>query len=130
MASMNPHIRDDYSPLQELIMQALRRHGEFSSSSVDGDVSLMLMEFANEVLEEINSHPYWTGEILKPYISIQEARKVPDNIIVLGVLFHYAVQQHSSKAQAASEKFFRTMNQTLYRAKHGNERPLFSQSLQ
>ena len=128
MTSMNPHIRSDYSPLEELIMQALRRHGEFSPSTVDGDVSLMMMEFANEVLEEINSHPYWTGAMLKPYISIQEARDVPDNILVLGMLFHYAVQQHSSKAEMASEKFFRTMNQTLYRDKHGTERPVFSQS--
>ena len=55
MASMNPQIRDLNSPLEELIMQALRRHGEFTTSTVDGDVSLMKMEFANEVLEEINS---------------------------------------------------------------------------
>lgn len=129
MTSMNPHIRSKHSPLEELIMQALRRHGEFTPSTVDGDVSLMMMEFANEVLEEINNHPYWTGEILEPYVSIQEARAIPDNIIVLGMLFHYAVQQHSSKAQAASEKFFRTMNQTLYRTKHGTKRPVFSQSL-
>ena len=129
MASMNPQIRDLYSPLEELIMQALRRHGEFTPSTVDGDVSLMMLEFANEVLEEVNSHPYWTGLELKPYVSIQDARPVADNIIVLGLIFHYAVQQHSSKAQPASEKFFRTMNQTLYRAKHGTERPVFSQSL-
>ena len=128
MASMNPQIRDNYSPLEELIMQALRRHGEFTPSTVDGDVSLMMLEFANEVLEEINSHPYWTGLQLDPYISIQDAREVPDNIIVLGMLFHYAIQQHSSKAQAASEKYFRTMNQTLYRTKHGTERPTFNQS--
>ena len=125
---MNPQIRDNYSPLEELIMQALRRHGEFTPSTVDGDVSLMMMEFANEVLEEINSHPYWTGLQLDPYISIQDARKVPDNIIVLGMLFHYAIQQHSSKAQTASEKYFRTMNQTLYRTKHGTKRPVFNQS--
>lgn len=129
MTSMNPQIRDNYSPLEELIMQALRRHGEFTPSTVDGDVALMMMEFANEVLEEVNSHPYWTDLVLNPYISIQDAREVPDNIIVLGILFHYAIQQHSSKAQAASDKFFRTMNQTLYRMKHGTKRPVFSQSL-
>ena len=128
MASMNPQIRDNYSPLEELIMQALRRHGEFTPSTVDGDVSLMMLEFANEVIDEINSHPYWTGLVIDPYISIQDAREVPDNIIVLGMLFHYAIQQHSSKSQMASEKYFRTMNQTLYRTKHGTERPVFNQS--
>jgi hypothetical protein len=130
MASMNPQIRDLYSPLEELIMQALRQHGEFAPSSVDGDVSLMLMEFANEVVEEVNSHPYWTGEIIEPYVSIQEARAIPDNIIMLGMLFHYSVQQNSSKAQYASEKFFRTMNQKLYRTKHGTLQPTFDQSFQ
>jgi hypothetical protein len=104
MASMNPQIRDLYSPLEELIMQALRRHGEFTPST------------------------YWTGLVIDPYISIQDAREVPDNIIVLGMLFHYAIQQHSSKSQMASEKYFRTMNQTLYRTKHGTERPVFNQS--
>ena len=128
MASMNPQIRDLNSPLEELIMQALRRHGEFTPSTVDGDVSLMMMEFANEVLEEINSHPYFTGTELKPYVSIQEAREVPDNIIVLGMLFHYAVQQHSSKSQMAGEKYFRTMNQKLYVMKHGTLKPYFDQS--
>ncbi len=128
MASMNPQIRSDYSPLEELIMQALRRHGEFTPSTVDGDVSLMMLEFANEVIEEINSHPYWTGLVIEPYVSIQDARAIPDNIIVLGMLFHYSVQQGSSKSQYASEKFFRTMNQNLYRTKHGTLKPTFNQS--
>ena len=128
MASMNPQIRDLNSPLEELIMQALRRHGEFAPSSVDGDVSLMLMEFANEVVEEVNSHPYWTGLVIEPYVSIQEARAIPDNIIMLGMLFHYAVQQHSSKSQMAGEKYFRTMNQKLYIMKHGTLKPYFDQS--
>ena len=127
MASMNPHIRSDYSPLEELVMQALRRHGEFTPSTVDGDVSLMMLEFANEVLEEINSHPYWTGSQLKPYTALQDVREAPDNIIVLGLVFHYSSQQGSSKEVMAAEKYFRTMNQTFYRMKHGTERPTFDQ---
>jgi hypothetical protein len=128
MASMNPHIRDKHSPLEELVMQALRRHGEFNPSSVDGDVSLMMLEFANEVIQEVNEHAYTPDDLdIKPYISLQDAREVPDSIIVLGLLFYYSDQQNSSKVQSASEKYFRTMNQTLYSLYHNKGRPFIKQ---
>lgn len=128
MTSMNPHISDNHSPLEELIMQALRRHGEFNPSSVDGDVAHMLLEFANEVIDEVNQHPYTPDTMaIEHYISIQDIRKVPDNIIVLGLLFYYADQQNSSKVKSASEKYFRTMNQALYRQYHGKAQPTIKQ---
>ena len=53
----NPHIKDDFSPLETLIFQALRRYGEYAPGSVDGETVLMMIEFANLVIEDVRRHP-------------------------------------------------------------------------
>jgi hypothetical protein len=60
VSNSNPHIRDVYSPLQKLSMQALRRYGEFAPESVDGNVLLMFIDFANEIIEDVRVHPYFS----------------------------------------------------------------------
>ena len=57
-SNTNPHIRDKNSPLSVLIMQTLRRYGDFHPGTVDGDVMLMMMEFANTIIDDIRQHPY------------------------------------------------------------------------
>lgn len=117
---LNSHISDDYSPLETLIQQALRRYGEFSPSTMDGDVSMMFIEFANMVVDEVRNHPYHTGEAIKYYTSLQDRRTVPDPIMVNGMLLHYAVQQGSQKVQMYAPNYFRQLNQHLWYKLNGN----------
>ena len=119
-SNVNPHIRDTYSPLETLAMQALRRYGDFSPGTVDGDVMLMFIEFANMVIDDIRMHPYWDKEEPEYYTSQSEMRPIPDPVIIAGLLFHYAAQQQSAKIQSYAPNYFRTLNQQLWRIKNGN----------
>jgi hypothetical protein len=98
-SNSNPHITDKNSSLQALSMQALRRFGDFHPGTVDGDVLLMFIEFANLVIDEIRMHPYHDGSEINYYESVTDVRPIDDNIIVSGLLFHYAAQQGSEKMQ-------------------------------
>lgn len=116
----NPHIKDTYSPLEVLAFSALRRYGDFSPGSVDGDVMLMFVGFANEIIDEIRQHPYWDGSTLDYYKHQQDTRPIPDNIIVTGLMAKYAEQQFSEKYQIYAPKYARTMNQLLWTRLNGN----------
>lgn len=121
--SDNPQITDNYSDLQTLSSQALVRHGEFSSSTVLADVSMMFIEFANMVLEEVRNHPYADGtglETVKDYVSFTDIREVPDEIIKAGLLFYYMEQQGDARAEQKYQLYIRTMNQRLWRLLNGN----------
>jgi len=117
----NPHIRDDYSPLDTLGMQALRRYGDFSPGTVDGDTLLMFIEFANMVVDEVNTHPYRES---KPpilyYTGINDAREIPDPVIIAGLLAHYAAQQLSEKVETYFPLYYKTMNTHLWLQLNGN----------
>ena len=117
---LNRHIVDDYSPLETLILQALRRYGEFSPATMDGDVSMMFIEFANMVVDEVRNHPYHTGEAVPYYSALTDRRTVPDPIMVAGMLLHYAVQQGSQKVQLYAPNYFRQLNQHLWFKLNGN----------
>lgn len=119
-STSNPHIRDTYSPLETLAFNALRRYGDFTPGSVDGDVMLMFIGFANEIINEIRQHPYWDGTPINYYKSQTDAREIPDNIIETGLLAKYAEQQFSEKYQIYSPKYARTMNQLLWERLNGN----------
>ncbi len=119
--SSNPNIRDHYSPLEDLIIKVLRRYGEFHPSSVDGEVSLMMIDFANSILLDYNTHPYRSGETaIEDYISLQEAREIPDEIIMSGLLYYYAVQQMSQKMTPYKSMYDNNMNRITYYNKYGN----------
>ena len=119
--SSNPNIRDHYSPLEDLIIKVLRRYGEFHPSSVDGEVSLMMIDFANSILLDYNTHPYRSGETaIEHYISLQEAREIPDEIIMSGLLYYYAVKQMSQKMTPYKSMYDNNMNRITYYNKYGN----------
>jgi len=116
----NPHIRETHSPLNALAMQALRRFGDFHPGSVDGDVMLMFIEFANMVIDDIRAHPYYDEVAIDYYQSPTDVRQIKDIIIVNGLLHHYAMQQGSEKIQMYMPTYFSTLNRELWQAKNGN----------
>lgn len=119
-SNTNPHIRENNSPLETLAMQALRRFGEFHPGTVDGDVMLMFVEFANMVIDEIRLHPYHDGTEIDYYQSATDVRPVPDPIIIQGILYHYAMQQASDKVSIYMPMFNRTLNHHLWQKLNGN----------
>lgn len=120
--SSNPNIRDHHSPLEDLIIKILRRYGEFNPSSVDGEVTLMMIDFANAILLDYNTHPYRTGDTpILDYISQQEARSIPDEIIMSGLLYYYSVQQMSEKMTAYRAMYYSNLNTITYYNKYGNK---------
>lgn len=116
----NPHIREVNSPLNTLAMQALRRFGDFHPGTVDGDVMLMFVEFANMIIDDIRAHPYYDNVAIDYYQSATDVRKIKDIIMVQGLLYHYALQQGSEKMQMYMPTYFATLNRELWQAKNGN----------
>lgn len=117
----NPHLGDgDYSSLEALIVQSLRRYGDFNSRNADGETILLLLDLANSVIDDIRTHPYWDGSVLDYYRSPTEARSIPDAIMKAGLRFYYAEQQDSKKAQSAAAFYLRTLNSQLWYRLNGN----------
>ena len=116
----NPHIRENNSPLNTLAMQALRRFGDFHPGTVDGDVMLMFIEFANMVIDDIRAQPYYDNVAIDYYQSATDVRKIKDIIMVQGLLYHYALQQGSEKMQMYMPTYFATLNRELWQSVNGN----------
>ena len=121
-SASNPHLGEPYSSLQTLAMQSLRRYGDMHPGTVDGEVIMMFVEFANLVLEDLRSHPYFDNLEIDYYTHPTEHRNVPDQIMVAGLLYNYEVQQQSNKVEAYGPMYFRTMNRVLYNRKYGNSK--------
>lgn len=116
VSNSNPHIKEVYSPLQKLAMSALRRYGEFNPESVDGNVMLMFIEFANEIIEDIRVHPYFSDTFeIEYYTHVTDSRSIPDTIITYGLLFKYATQQASDKVKIYGPLYYEFMNKILYK---------------
>jgi hypothetical protein len=88
--------------------------------TVDGEVMMMFIEFANYVIEELRAHPYWDNLEMDYYIHMTDVRPIPDPIMVSGLLYQYAIQQQSNKVEAYGPMYFKTMNRILYNRKYGN----------
>lgn len=116
----NPHLSEPHSNLEALVMQALRRYGDMHPGTVDGEVMMMFIEFANYVIEELRAHPYWDNLEIDYYIHMTDTRPIPDPIMVSGLLYQYAIQQQSNKVEAYGPMYFKTMNRILYNRKFGN----------
>ena len=83
-SASNPHLGEPYSSLQTLAMQSLRRYGDMHPGTVDGEVIMMFVEFANLVLEDLRSHPYFDNLEVDYYTHPTEHRNIPDQIKVAG----------------------------------------------
>lgn len=116
----SPHLDTPHANLETLVFQALRRYGDMHPGTVDGEVMMMFIEFANMVIEDLRSHPYWDNIEMDYYTHPTEIRNVPDSIMVSGLLYHYSVQQQSSKVEAYGPMYFKGMNRVLYNRKFGN----------
>lgn len=119
-SSTSPHLSQPYSTLETLSLQALRRYGDMHPGTVDGEVMLMFIEFANLILEDLRIHPYWDNPEIDYYTHMQETRPVPDQVMVSGLLYHYSIQQQSSKLEAYGPMYFKSMNRILYSRKYGS----------
>lgn len=120
-SSLNPQITGTpYSPLDTLIMDALRDYGETNPGSMYADVSTMFLGFANQIIEDLRAHPYFDIPDLNYYTSLNEIRTIPDIIIKAGLKHYYALQQVSVKSKIYEPMYNKTMNTTLYQRKYGN----------
>lgn len=115
MRSLTPHLSDEeFSSLDQLAMRMLRRFGETHAGTVDGETVMMMIELANDVIDEVSAHPYWDKSKPLPYYThYSERRPVPDNVMLNGLMAFYAEQQFSEKAEMYRAKFFHVMNRTL-----------------
>lgn len=121
----SPNVSGTTAPLRILIMRALRRYGEGAPDAVEGDLMGLFIDFANNVINDVRDHPYWTDASgnkieLDYYISNQDKRSIPDEIVVSGMAAYYALQQASQKSQILVPMYYRRMNQILFNLKFGN----------
>lgn len=118
--STSPQITDKYAPLDVLTLRALRRYGEMAPSTVDGETTIMFMDYANSILDDIMEHPYWQKGVELAYYTHQtETRPVPDTLLLAGLIAKYALDQASAKAQRYEADYYKRLNQVLARVKFG-----------
>ena len=118
--STSPQIAEPNAPLDELMKRALRRFGEMSTSTVEGDASLVFIDYANEILDDIRGHAYWpSDEVILDYVSLTEQRAVPDRLMVIGLLARYAADQQSKKAGQYMNEYYGSLNRLLHLKKFG-----------
>jgi hypothetical protein len=118
--STSPHLVDGSSPLEAIVLRALRRYGEAAPSTMEGEAILVFIDHANAVLDDLMIHPYWDKGLSIPYYEHQsERRDVPDSLMLAGVLSKMAVDMGSQKAQRYEQEYFARMNAVLLRRKFG-----------
>jgi hypothetical protein len=123
-STLNPNIADPNSPLETLALSALRRFGDGAADLSEARTLFMLVDIANEVVEDLRAHPYWPQDVALPYyVSITDTRPIPDPIILNGLMAHYSVQQASEKASLYVPRYQRLMNQILWNRYSGSIRP-------
>lgn len=120
LSAQNPHLTDPYSPLETLMGDAYERFGNMSIETMSGTVKRVLQKFANRIVEDFRVHPYTYAPDLDYYVSLQDIRPIPDEIMIAGLTFHYAKWQASAKAQMFFTEYYATLNQILYQRKFGS----------
>ena len=122
MTSFHPPVRDDHSPLQSLITSVLRRFGAFNPDVVQGDVALMFLEMANEIINDWNLHPYTEDlDVVPDYVDVNEAREIPDRVMFQGLLFLYLSQQGSERTGFEQDRYYQTLNEEAYKIYSGGK---------
>jgi len=125
-SGLTPNKETPYGSLQSLMTRALRRYGDFNPGTIDGATYSMFIDFANEVVEEVRTHPLFTGDQIDYYTHQEETRPIPDLLMVTGLMFKYAIQQSSEKAKTYGPNYYKIMNTTLYDRQFGNARPIIN----
>ena len=115
---------DGYSDLTALVSAMIRRYGDFSARRIDGDVVLMCLDLANEIVELINAHPYWDADPVAYYTAITDKRPIPDIIMARGLLAKYAEQQGSKKYPNSVRIYINWLNTALYTRRYGGSQPI------
>ena len=119
-SAQNPQIAEPYSPLETLVNDAFERFGNMSVETLDGSVKRILFRYANRIIEDVRIHPYWDLPDLDYYISLQDCRPVPDEIMITGLAFHYAKWMNSTRAATLGAEYAQALNQILYQRKYGS----------
>jgi hypothetical protein len=118
--STSPQIVNPYAPLEQLVLRVIKRYGEMAASTVEGETIQMFIDYANSILDDIMSHPYWTkGQEISYYTHQTEWRAVPDTVMVAGLLAKFSSDQESKKAQVYLGEYYLRLNQVLARWKFG-----------
>lgn len=126
-SQLNPYKQfGDYSTLQILAHRALRRYGDMNPGTIEGDTSMLFIDFANEIIEDIRVHPYWNGGDIDYFVSLEETRPIPDMVMVMGLCFRYALQQFSDKQKLYGPLYYQTMNKLLYERNIGVGHPIMN----
>lgn len=118
-SSQFPNIRPDYAPLDSLINMAFQRFGNMSPDTIDGQVRMMMLGYANRIVEDIRIHPYSSIPDLDYYHSLTDWRPIADEIMISGLMFYYSLWMDSAKMPAARTLYYSTMNSILFQRKYG-----------
>jgi hypothetical protein len=118
-SNVAPHVTDEYSDLQTLAAQAIRLYGDQAPESTDASLMLLMVLFANQIVEDVRRHPYTTGAI-DYYKSLTDRRAIPDMIMITGLAAKYAQQQQSQRAQGFTGQYYSVLNSVLWNRKSGN----------
>lgn len=119
-SAQNPQLTEPYSPLETLIEDAFSDFGNMSVDTLDGNVKRMFLRWANRIVEDMRIHPYFSIPDLDYFIHLQDMRPIPDTIMQLGLLYHYAKWQKSAGAATALIEYTKMTNQILYQRKYGS----------
>lgn len=119
--------QDNYAPLIDLVATAERRRGQMTAARLTGDQVLLYLEYANEIVEDVRSHRYWTilvnkslaPAVLAYYTDLNEKRAIPDGIMIAGLRAYAAEQAGSKKAKALFDVYRARMSMILYQRIHG-----------
>lgn len=113
---------DSYAPLIDLVATAERRRGQMSAARLTGDQVLLYLEYANEIVEDVRAHRYWTilvnrgkaPNVLPYYTDLNEKRAIPDGILIAGLRAYAAEQAGSKKAKTLFDVYRNRMSMILY----------------
>lgn len=110
-----------HAPLSTLMARALIRFGDNNPDLMDGTLVHLLLDFANQIVDEVNIHPYRTGmDAIAYYVTPEDVREINDLTMALGIAAHYAIQQGSQKSQTLLPLYYQTLNRALWMELNGN----------
>lgn len=120
LSSQFPNQTDPYAPLTTLIDEGFMRYGNMNVDTIDGGIRQRMLRYANRIIEDIRIHPYSSTPALDYYVSIDDTRPIPDEIMISGLAYHYAKWMRSVDWRSFETDYRFMMNQILYQRKFGS----------